>query len=62
VEEEEVSAVEEQINDEEMVELQGIWDFILPLSYNEESQEALPVTTRSRSTINFPQTNKKKKS
>ena len=50
---------EEKTNDEEVVELQGMWDFILP---NEETQEALPVTTRSRSTIDLPQTNPKHKS
>lgn len=62
VQEEEVSTAEKQIDDEEVVELQVMWDFILPMSDNEESQEALPVVTRSRSIVDFPQINKKQKS
>jgi len=31
-----------------------MWDFILPLSENEEEEEALLVTTRSKNTIDFP--------
>jgi len=42
-EEEEVSN-EEQTDDEEVVEPQGMWDFIIP---DEEDQDALPVATRS---------------
>jgi len=61
VEKEEVSRAEEQTDDEETVEVQGKWDFILPMSDNEESEEALPITTRSKSTIDFPQTNQKHK-
>lgn len=49
-----MSTAEEKTNDEEVVELQGMWDFILP---NEETQESLTVATRSRSPIYFPQTN-----
>ena len=45
-EEEEEIATEGQTNDEEVVELQGMWDFILP---QEEDQEVFPVNTRSRS-------------
>lgn len=59
VEEEEISIAEEQTNDEEVVELQEIWDFILP---NEESQEALLVATRSRRIFYLPQTSQKQKS
>lgn len=33
-----------------------MWDFILP---NEEAQEALPIATRIRSPVDFPQTNPK---
>lgn len=58
VEEEEISIVEEQTDDEEVAKFQGMWDFILP---NEEAQEALPVTSRSRSTVDLPQTNPKLK-
>ena len=57
VDEEEVSMADKQIDDEETVEVHGMLDFILLLSDNEESQEALPVATRSKSTIDFPQTN-----
>lgn len=35
-----------------------MWDFIL---LNEEAQEALPIATKSRSHVDFPQTNPKKK-
>ena len=41
-EEEEVLTNEEQIYDEEVVELQRTWDFILP---KEETREALPFST-----------------
>ena len=47
-EEDEVSN-EEQTDDEEVAELQGMWDFILP---NEETQEALPVATQSKKLLN----------
>ena len=58
MEEEEVSKPEEKTDDQEVIELQGMWDFILP---NEEAQEARPVATKSRSPIDFTQTNQKKK-
>jgi len=35
-----------------------MWDFILP---NEETQEALPIATRSRVSVDSPQTNPKHK-
>ena len=41
-----------------MVELQGMWDFILP---NEETQEALPFATQSSGFVDSPQTNPKQK-
>lgn len=44
-EEEEENTTEEHTDEEEVVELQGMWDFILP---NEEDQEAFPISTRSR--------------
>ncbi|MCY6525023.1 hypothetical protein, partial [Actinobacillus pleuropneumoniae] len=37
-----------------------MWDFILPLSDNEE-EEALPVSTRSKSVIDSPQSSQKHK-
>jgi len=37
-------------------ELQGMWDFIL---FNEETQEALPITTRNKNLIELSQTNPK---
>lgn len=58
VEEDEVSTIEEQTVHEEVIELQGMWDFILP---DEEEQEAILVATRSRSPVDFPNTNSKHK-
>lgn len=60
MEEEEVSTVDEQTDDEELVEVHGMWDFILPLSDNEE-EEALPVATRSKSVVDSPQSIQKQK-
>jgi len=57
-EEEEVSN-EEPIDEDEVVELQGMWDFILPY---EEDQEASPVSTRSRNQLEPPQPSSKQKS
>ena len=58
-EEEEENATEEHTDEEEVVELQGMWDFILP---NEEDQEAFPVSTRSRNQLDPPQSTPKPKS
>ena len=52
-EEEEESDTEGQTDDEEVVELQGMWDFILP---QEEDQEIFPVSTRSKNQLGPPQT------
>lgn len=41
-----------------MAELQRMWDFILS---NEETQDKLPVATRSKNPIDLSQTNSKKK-
>jgi len=60
MEDEEVSTAEEQTDDEEIVELQGMWDFIISLSDNEESQEALPVAPRIKSPVDSPQQIKNK--
>ncbi len=58
-EEEEEIATEEQTDEEEVVELQGMWDFILP---QEENQETFPVSTRRRNQLDPPQTTPKPKS
>lgn len=47
---------EEQTDDDEVVEIQGMWDFILP---DEEDQDALLVTTRSRNQLDPPQSSAK---
>lgn len=57
-EEEEVSN-EEPTDEDEVVEVQGMWDFILP---DEEDQEASPVSTRSRNHLDPPQPSPKQKS
>jgi len=58
-EEEEEIATEEHTDEEEVVELQGMWDFILP---DEEDQEEFPVSTRSRNQLDPPQPTPKPKS
>ena len=58
-EEEEDIATEETTDEEEVVEVQGMWDFILP---DEEYQEASPVSTQSRNQLDPPQSNPKPKS
>ena len=58
-EEEEETATKEPTDEEEVVELQGMWDFILP---DEEDQEASPVSTRSRNQLDPPQPTPKPKS
>jgi len=58
-EEEEEIATEEHTDEEEVVELQGMWDFILP---DEEDQEASPVSTHSRNQLDPPQPTPKPKS
>ena len=57
-EEEEVSN-EEPTNEYEVVELQGMWDFIL---LDKEDQEASPVSTKSRNQLDPPQPIPKQKS
>lgn len=47
---------EEKTDDEEVAELQEMWDFILP---NKETQEALPIATRSKNLDDLPQNNPK---
>lgn len=58
-EEEEKNIIEEHTDEEEVVELQGMWNFILP---NEEDQEAFPDSTRSRNQLDPPQPTPKPKS
>jgi len=57
-EEEEERTTKGKTDDEEIVELQGMWDFILP---QEEDQEAFPVSTRSKNQLDPPQTTPKQK-
>jgi len=45
--------------DEEFVEVHGLWDFILPTSKNEEEHEALLVSTKSKGPPDSPKTNQK---
>ena len=56
---EEEIATKEHTNEEEVVELQGMWDFILP---DEEDQEAFPVSTCSGNQLDPPQPTPKPKS
>ena len=49
---------EEEDENEEIAELHGMWDFILP---NSDSEEAMPASTRSKSTAKPVQTVPKKK-
>ena len=58
-EEEEEITTEEHTDEEEVVELQGMWDFILP---DEEDQEAFPVSFHSRNQLDPPQPTPKPKS
>ena len=61
-EEEDTSPVsDEEEENEEIVELHGMWDFILPNSDSEVEQEAMPVSTRSKSTAEPIQTAPKRK-
>ena len=41
-EEEESAVTDEETEDEELVEVHGMWDFSIPSSDNEEEKEALP--------------------
>lgn len=58
-EEEEEVTNEEPTNEDEVVEVHGMWDFIPP---DEEDQEASPVSTRSRNQLDPPQPSPKQKS
>jgi len=57
-EEEEENPTKGKTDDEEVVELQGMWDFILP---QEEDQEECLVSTRSKNQLDPPQTTQKQK-
>jgi len=58
-EEEGEIATKEHTDEEEVVELQGMWDFIL---LDEEDQEAFPVSTCSGNQLDLPQPTPKPKS
>jgi len=47
--------------DEELIEVHGMWYFFLPTSDNEDEQEALPVSTRSKGPADYVQSTQKKK-
>ena len=55
-EEEEENTTEGKTDDEEVMELQGMWDFIHP---QEEDQEVFPVSTRRKNQLDPPQTTPK---
>ena len=46
--------------EEEMIEAHGLWDFILTTSENEE-EEALPIETRSKRSIDSPSSSSKQR-
>lgn len=54
--EEEEVLNEEHTDDDDVVELQGMWSFILP---DEEDQDPLPVTARRRNQLDPPQSSSK---
>ena len=56
--EEEEFSNEEPTDEYEVIELQGMWDFILP---NEADQEASPISTRSRNQLDPPQPSSKRR-
>jgi len=60
-EEEDTILLAEEMEEDEIVECHGMWDFILPNSDNESEQEALLVNTRSKSIVEPNQANQKKK-
>ena len=51
----------EESQEEELVEVHGLWDFILPTTDNEDEHEALPVNARSKNSAGLPQSPQKKK-
>ena len=48
----------EEYQDEQVAELNGVWDFLLPIPDSENEHEALPVSTRSKGSIDPIQPNK----
>ena len=61
-EEEEEETTSRTDDEEEVAECHGMWDFILPNSDTDNEEEALPVTTRSKSTSEPIQATSKKRS
>ena len=53
--EDEIVLYVEESQDEELVEVHGLWDFILPTFDNEDDHEALHVSTRSKGFIDSSQ-------
>jgi len=60
-EEDETVLSSEEPEQEETVECHGMWDLILPNSNTENEQEAFPVTTRSKGTLEPLQATSKKR-
>lgn len=61
-EDDELSALfDDETEDEELVEVHGMWDFTLPTFDNEDEQEALPVSTRSKGLVDSTQSTQKQK-
>lgn len=61
-EEDQTISPSDEPEEEEVVGCHGIWDFILPNSDTENEQEAFPVTTKSKGTIEPVQAISKKRS
>ena len=45
---EEVAFSVDESQDEQIADLNGFWDFILPISNSENEYEALPISTRTK--------------
>ena len=59
--EDEATFSPDEFQDKQIVELNGMWDFILPMSDSENEHEGLPVSTRSKGPYDPTQSIKKKK-
>ena len=45
---EETTLSDDETEDEDLDQVHGMWDFILPISDNKDEQESLPISTRSK--------------
>lgn len=57
---EEIALFDDETKDEKLVEVHGMRDFILPASDDEDDQEALPISTRSKVPTDSTQSTQKK--